>query len=129
VRFLRAHSDTLGSGGTTAIAVGNEFIDGVGNYADFVGSPINAVQLVFQANRSTNYIQGGIYALGSGSRIVDNTLRNVVSGSGVGYDASSSQSTRRGGNVIEGNSFTNIALPSQRDLAPTDRVVNNTITP
>ncbi|MDQ6617451.1 MAG: glycoside hydrolase family 55 protein [Actinomycetota bacterium] len=125
VRFARAHNDTLGSGATTAIVVGNQFLNGCGNYADFVGSPLNAVRLVFQNNTSANYTQGGIYALGWGSQIVNNNLHNMVPGAGINYDATSNKASYRGNNVVEGNTFGNIALP--RVVAPTDRFANNTI--
>lgn len=128
VRLARSHADTLGSGGTTSIVIDNQFVDGTGNYADFVGSAVNPARLIFSGNRSLRYRQGGLYGMGWYSVITDNELRNQVSGSGVGYDATSNRSWH-GHNLIRGNTFGNLALPRPSDLGTGDEVIGNTLSP
>jgi hypothetical protein len=126
LRLARSHADTLGSGGTTALVTDDQFVDGAGNYADFVGSPTNPAHLDFEHNRSLRYRQGGLYGLGWYSRIVGNDLRNDVPGSGVGYDASSNAAWH-GFNLVTGNTFVNLTLPPPTALRPGDQLTNNTV--
>jgi hypothetical protein len=126
VRLARSHADTLGSGGTTALVTDNQFVDGAGNYADFVGSAVNPAHLDFERNRSLRYRQGGLYAMGWYSRIVGNDLRNQVAGSGVGYDATSNASWH-GHNLVTGNTFANLALPAPSALRSGDELRSNTV--
>lgn len=101
------HYDNLGSGEGEAIVTGCTWLNGTGNYADFV-SATGTVQIVFCNNQSFNHDNGGIYACGTGSVIVGNRLVNNTLGGGVGYDVGTAAGLRAV-NVVVGNIFYNIS--------------------
>jgi hypothetical protein len=102
--------DNLGSGPGDAIVKGCTWHDSTGNYADFVGANSgDFVRILMSSCESFNHTAGGVYACGSQSVIVGNSLKNTNSGSGIGYDAGTINANRSR-NVVSGNCFVNLAL-------------------
>jgi hypothetical protein len=103
------HWDNLGGGNWVTCEVHNcRWYDSSGNYADFTqGSADQPSHLIFDGNESYNHQIGGLYALGTGSRITNNGLHNSYPGSYVGYDPGCDPSNRAD-NRVTGNDFSNI---------------------